>query len=195
VIAMTWSKGDRRVLLTGAVVMTSLAGIGRGVPRLREWVAARGAVAAEAERQAALAVDGTRLLPVMAESLAARRTRLASLDTMLVGGATVAEAGARLANTLSDYADARAVRVVSLQVRPDTAERGGFARVAVRLTGVADVAGLTSLIGDVESSTPILAVRELGVTQPDPMVPDSKPETLRFELLVEALAVIRKPGA
>jgi type II secretion system (T2SS) protein M len=193
-IALTWSKHDQRVLLFGGLVLSGLVGASRGVPLVVRWSADRRAAALSLVRQAALADGADRILPVLADSLAARRRRLDMLDTMLVSASTVAEAGARLSNVISEYADARSVRVLSLQLRPDSTERRGFAQVAVRMTGVADVAGLTSLLGDVESSTPILAVRDLGITQPDPAVPDSKAETLRFELWVEALAVIHKVG-
>ena len=193
-IAMTWSKRDKRVLTVGGIALATIMVVGRGLPHLRQWSDQRRDAAAEALRQETLASGEVKLLPVLAETLAARRQHLAVLDTMLIAGTSVAEAGAELSNAVSEYADSCSVRVMSLQVRPDTIEARGFARVAVRLTGVGDVTGLTSLIEDIETGAPLLAVRELGVTQPDPTVASSKPETLRFELLVEALAVIRKPA-
>ena len=109
---------------------------------------------------------------------------------MILRGATIPEAGASLASVVSDYADDRAIRLVSVQIRPDSAAKGGLARVAVRAVGVGDIAGLTSLLRDIESGTPILAVRELAITQPDPAGPDGRAEALRFELLVEGIASV-----
>ncbi len=194
-IAMSLSKHDQRVLLVGAVAIGGLFAVGRGWPRVSAWTEGRRDSALASLRQDAQASDQASLLPVYTDSLNARRRRLAALDTMLIAGATVAEAGAALSNAVSDYADSHAVRVVSMQVRPDTIAVRGYAHVAVRLIGVADVNGLTSLLSDIESGTPVLAVREIAITQPDPTVASSKPEALRFELLVEALAVIGKGPA
>ena len=64
----------------------------------------------------------------------------------------------------------------------------GQARVAVRASGIGDIAGVTRLLNDIESGAPLLAVRELSITQPEPAAPDGRAEALRFEMLVEGLA-------
>ena len=71
---------------------------------------------------------------------------------------------------------------------PDSASRNGLARVAVRASGIGDIAGVTRLLQDIESGVPLLAVRELSITQPEPAAPDGRAEALRFEVLVEGLA-------
>jgi Type II secretion system (T2SS), protein M subtype b len=189
-IAPSWSQRDRRTLAIGGVTLGALLGVGRGLPAWREWGGAKRDVAFDALRQAAFATKGAKLLPALTESLALREQRLAEVDAMILRGATIPEAGASLAGVLSDYADDRAIRLVSVQVRPDSGAKDGFARVAVRATGVGDVAGITSLLQDIESGAPILAVRELVITQPDPAGLDGRAEALRFEMLIEGLASI-----
>ena len=177
-IALSWSRRDRRTLAIGGVTLAALLGVGRGLPAWGEWGAAKREVALDALRQAAIATKGAKLLPALTESLALHEQRLAEVDTMILRGATIPEAGASLASVLSDYADDRAIRLVSVQVRPDSGAKGGLARVAVRATGVGDVAGITSLLQDIESGAPILAVRELVITQPDPAGRDGRAEAL-----------------
>jgi hypothetical protein len=82
------------------------------------------------------------------------------------------------------------VKVGSVQLRADSAfTADGFARVAVRLNATGDVTGLATLLGALEGDSLLIAVRELVVNQPEPAAPSTKLETLRFEMLVEGLAM------
>lgn len=189
-IALSWSQRDRRTLMIGGAVLGGLLAVGRGLPAWREWDRVKRADAIDALRQASVAKAGAKVLRSMTESLTVRQQRLAAMDTLILRGATAAESGASLANVIAGYADARAIRVVSMQVRPDSIAKDGIVRVAVRATGVGDVAGITSLLQDIESGAPILAVRELAIAQPDPAAPDDRAEALRFEMLVEAVASV-----
>jgi hypothetical protein len=187
-MALGWSRRDRRALVAGSVVLSLLVIVRNGVPAVRERVSTGHAAALDALRDASIASEDARLLPLVSESLGVRRERLAALDTTLLRGTTPAEAGAALASVLSDYADDRSVRLAFVQVRPDSASRNGLARVAVRASGIGDIAGVTRLLNDIESGAPLLAVRELSITQPEPAAPDGRAEALRFEVLVEGLA-------
>ena len=108
---------------------------------------------------------------------------------MLLGGASPAEAGAQLATIAGDLAAETGVQVNAVQVRADSAYRGGVARVAVRVTATGDVTGLTDLLQQIEGHELLLQVRELVVSQSAAVAPDNVPEMLRFELLVEGLAL------
>jgi hypothetical protein len=191
VIVASWSQRDRRTLAVGSAILALLLIVGRGLPASRRWIGSKHAAAIDVLRDASAAERGVHVLPVLAESLRARQERLALLDSVLLHGATLAEAGASLASVVADFADNHSVRIAFVQVRPDSSAREGLARVAVRASGVGDIAGLMALLQDIESDSPMLAVREMAITQPDPAAPESRAEALHFEVLVEGIASIR----
>ncbi len=198
-IQATWTARDRKLLAIGACVIVPLLAARYALPAARDWIDVRTAAASERLRSAAAAGEEARLYAPMRDSLAARRRRRAAYDSMFVAARSASEAGAALANALGDLADNSAVRIVSIQVRPDTGSASAgtatLSRVSIRATGVADVSGLTALLRDVEGGNTLMAIRELTVTQPEPTLPDSKAETLRFDLVVEALAIIGRTAA
>jgi hypothetical protein len=115
------------------------------------------------------------------------RERAAAADSTLIHGVTPSAAGAALATLLSDRADSTGLGVSSETVRADTGFTRGFARARVRLSGTADVRGLTKFLADIEGNPHLLAVRDLTVSQSDPGAGDDRPENLRIEIVVEAL--------
>jgi hypothetical protein len=185
---------DRRTLVGGALTIAVLVAVARGLPALREWTNSRRAAAAAVDDQRRLAERARRVLPAMEDSLQVRRARFASLDSLLIVASSASVAAAALASLLEDIASDARIKVNAMQMRPDTTSRPGITRVAVRLTGVGDVAGLASFLRAVDGGDRYLAVRELAVSQPEPGAPASKPETLRVDVLVEGLGFIQ-PGA
>ena len=190
-ILRSWTSRDRTVLLAGGSAIALMLGTRIAVPKAIDWVSVRRADATSVLRRSALLADEQHLYGPTRDSLAARRIRFAVFDSALIAASSVPEAGAALAGLLADLADQESVRIVSMQVRPDSASATRVTRVAVRATGVADVAGLTALLRDIDDGAALMVVRELAVTQAEPAQADAKPETLRFEVLVEALAVIQ----
>jgi hypothetical protein len=185
---------DRRALLIGIVGMSSIVGVGRGVPSLLRWQRARVDAAAEARSQLRYEQAAARLLPSIEDSLRARRARLIALDSVLFVAAIPSEASAQLAAVLSEYAEGAQVKVTAVQLRQDSVKKSTpLVRVGARLTGAADVTGLATLLHALETDETPLAVRELTVTQPEPAGSDTRPEILRFEMLVEGLARMEKP--
>ncbi len=182
---------DRRTLVLGAVLIAALAAVARGIPAVRRWNDARQADAGTVVEQLALARRATRLLPALRDSLRCRNERLADLDSSLIVGSSAAVATASLASVLEDIADDAQVKIGALQMRTDTTTRPGLTRVAIRITGVADVAGLAAFMRAVEGGERLLAVRELAITQSEPGAPASKPEALRIDMLIEGLSLIR----
>jgi hypothetical protein len=85
------------------------------------------------------------------------------------------------------------VRVSAIQLRPDSAASNGITEVSARLNGVADVAGIASLLHAITASEIPLVVRELSITSSEPTAPPSKAEALRFDVLVAGLARIDAP--
>lgn len=181
---------DRRALGAGCALIGSLLFIGRGVPAWRQW-----------EQNERLAIqESTRRLDGAWSSIRARRSiavmrgvltrRLDSLSSAYLHASSVAVAGAALATLTGDLGDESGVRVTSTSVRADSSTTSAFTRVAVRISATGDVEGLADYLRSIESYEQLLAVRELSVAQTDPGAPDSRVESLRFEVLVEGLAQI-----
>jgi hypothetical protein len=184
------SARDRRVLFFGASTIGTLFAFARGVPALLEWQKDRSSEAAAESQQAAAARIGVRMLPALRDSLRDRQIRLAALDSVLLSGSSASAAVAELASMLENMADAASVKVTAMQLRADSAASGLLAQVAVRVNGVADVAGLAAFLRAIEGSETPLIVRELAVTQSEPAAPDGKVEALRVDVLVEGIARI-----
>jgi hypothetical protein len=184
------SARDRRTLLVGGVTIGLLFGLARGLPALMAWQRDRVAEAVTLTNQARASRADERILPSQRDTLRARRVRLAELDSVMLSGVSSSAAAAQLASTLGDIADEAPLKVSAMQLRADSAQAGTIAPVAVRVTGVTDVAGLAEFLRAVETGAMPLLVRELAVTQPDPLAPDNKIENLRVDILVEGLARI-----
>lgn len=185
-----FSARDQKILVLGTSVIGVLVGLARGLPALLEWQRQRSTDAATMSQQARATRTRVRMLPAMRDSLRGRQARLASLDSVLLVGASASAAAAALASMLEDLADAASVRVTAMQLRADSAASGSLTQVAVRVSGVTDVTGLASLLRTIEGGATPLLVRELAVTQPEPAAPNGKVEALRVDILVEGLARI-----
>ncbi|HEX7980441.1 MAG TPA: GspMb/PilO family protein [Gemmatimonadaceae bacterium] len=187
--ALALSPRDRRTLIGGALGMALIIVGSRVLPRWREWdQQARGSAAVLTTEVASLQAQ-LRLLPALRDSARIHTARARAVRERLIEAPTVGAAGAALATRVSDIADDLGIKVSAVQIRPDTLFRSGYARVAVTLTAAGDVTHLSDLLETIEISDARLAVRELTVTPADVLVTDERPETLRFQVLVEALAV------
>lgn len=192
--ALALSARDRRTLVLGLVGMAAIVGFGRGLPALRRWERARVEEAAAARAELRYAAAGERLLPALRDSLRARRARAAALDSILIDATIAAEASAQLATMVTDFAEASEVKVTAVQIRQDSAmAKSPLLRVGARLSGMGDVTALSALLQNLEGGDTPFAVRELIVSQSEPAAPDTRPEILRFELLVEGLARLTPP--
>lgn len=188
-------RRDRRTLVIGVATVSALIGLSRGLPALRAWMRDRAAQARAAAEQLAAVESGIRRLPALRESLVVRRARLAALDSVIPAESTPAGVAAVVASILEGIADENDVKLATLQLRADTTVRAGRVRVSVRVGGVADVTGLAGLLQAIEAGETPLVVRDLSVSQPEPVAPDSKPEALRFDISVAGLGRIaaRRP--
>jgi len=178
---------DRRTLILGAGAIGCLFTFARGVPRVLAWQRERALASARASQLLASALADPRELRGARDSLSARLGRLVAIDSALPVAATASEAVARLASTLGDLADSCSVRVSAIQLRPDSATSNGITEVTARLNGVADVAGLASLLHAVAASKNPLVVRELSVTASEPNAPSTRAEVLHFDVVVAGL--------
>jgi hypothetical protein len=188
VIDARGSSRDSRTLGAGAAIIALVLALGKGVPAWQRWDEAQRDGALQLAGELEAAEQGAAALAAMRDSATTRVARVDSLTDALVQASSTPEAGAWLASALSRVADSSGIRVASLGIRPDSAARQGYARVAVRVSAMGDVEGLTTFLSRIEGGRPLMAVRDLVVSQPEPGGPDNKAEALRFDVLVEALA-------
>ena len=181
---------DRRALRAGVLVIGGMLLLGRGVPAWRQWERSQRLAVLESGQRLRRAQWAIRAHPSIIAMRGQFGARLDSLSGAHLHATSAIIACAALATLMSDLGDESAIRVTSISVRPDTATHTAFMRIAVRVSATGDVEGLTDYILGIESSGQMLAVRELSVAQADPTAPDSRAESLRFELVVEALARI-----
>jgi len=189
-IQLGLSAKDRRTAVVGAVVVGSLIGFSRGLPALREWEKTRVADAEELTAKASSARANVRMLRTMRDSLSARKQRLAAMASVMLSGTSAAAAAADLASSLDEIATSSRVKIISMQLRADSAATGALTKIAVRVSGTTDVTGLAAFLRAVEANDSPFVVRELTVSQSDPAAPASKPEALHIDAVVEALARI-----
>ncbi|HEU4722064.1 MAG TPA: type II secretion system protein GspM [Gemmatimonadaceae bacterium] len=187
--ALVLSPRDRQALLGGLLGMALIVAGGRAIPRWREWDEQARTSAAESANELASLDAQLAQLPALRDSARVRSARAAAARERLIEAPTVGAAAAELATQVADIADELGVRVSAVQIRPDTLFRSGYARVAVSLTATGDVTHVADLLNAVESSDALMAVRELTITPADVLLPDGRPETIRFQLLIEALAM------
>lgn len=189
------SRRDRRTLLVGGAVIFVVLLVFRGLPAWRRWDADARASGAELVEAAARAEADVRSLPTLADSVAAREERLVALAPRVLDGGTPAAAGASLASLVSGAAARAHVALGTVQVQPDTATTGTFARVTVRGDATGDLPGIARMLALLEGGPELLAVREVSITQPDAGGPADRVETLRLEFAVQGLALRRSAEA
>jgi Type II secretion system (T2SS), protein M subtype b len=183
------SKHDRRVLLVGLVCIAALLLASRGIPAWRSWQSEKRAAASKLASEVARSERSVRMRRALADSLERRGARLLALAPALLNGETPAAAAGTLAGLISGAAATSGVRLGAVQVRPAATAPGAFARVAVRANAIGDVRGLVELLATLERGPTMLVVRELAVAQPEPATPAEAAEALRFEFVVEGLAL------
>jgi hypothetical protein len=189
-IRLGFSDRDRKTAIFGVTVVGALIGLSRGVPALAAWERTQVAEASDMTARASSARASVKVLTVLRDSLRARHERLAAIDSTMLRGTSAAAAAADLASSLDDLATSSRLKVTAMQLRADSAAAGALTRVAVRVTATTDAVGLAAFLRAVEGNDMPLVVRELAVSQPEPAAPESKPEALRVDVLVESIARI-----
>lgn len=178
---------DIRTLALGALAILAIVGFGRVGPRARGWASYQIAAADAATRRL---VSVERLLASQSslrEDALATKAQLDTLGARLIAAPSPEEGGAHLLAAVERYAAASSMRLNSTAVQADTAFLGEFARVAVRAYGTADIQGLAEWLARVEQGGPLIRVSQLTVTQSEPAADDRAQESLRIEVLVQAL--------
>jgi hypothetical protein len=122
----------------------------------------------------------------MRDSARVRRQRLMALDSAFLDDTIPALAAATLASELSDDAEQTGVTIAVVQSEPAIARDSVLPRVRARLTVSGDLAAIMRFLVYIEAGTPLLAVRELSMTQREQSAP-GRPANLRVDLTVEGL--------
>jgi hypothetical protein len=183
------SSHDKRVLIIGGVLVTTIVGGSHVVARLTEWSSSARASAASLVADFTRQDASIRALSLTRDSLVARRVRLANIDSTTLNGDTPALAGASLAELMSDLADATKAQIGNVQVRTDSSTRSIFVPVQVQVSVTGDLLAIMRFLSKLESGPKLIAVREVGLSvQGDQSALQGKPEALRADVIVEGLA-------
>ena len=184
------SRRDRRTLVVGSTVLGVLFSVARGIPALQAWRAHHAASVVTLRQRVAFARTARRLLPSMRDSIAIGRRQLAELNAHVVEAPTSSVAVATLGALIERIADGAHVKINALELRSDSLARPPITRVTVRLTGEGDVVGVGSFLSAIDRHDEPMVVRELNVSQSDPVSPDDRAEVLHFDVRVEGLALL-----
>jgi hypothetical protein len=156
---------DRRALLGGLSLVLGTAALLRGVPAavrsirvLRDKAIAQRATLARVED---VIVRG----PAVRDSLGQTFQDIVALAPDLVDGDSPADAQAGLSTVLSLAASRHALKVVRVDPLPDSVA-GVFHRVALHAELEGDIAGVTGLLGSLETGKPLLTVSSLSIGTP-----------------------------
>jgi hypothetical protein len=171
------------------VSIAVLLGGSRAIPWWLRTKADVSAAAADARERLAFAQSLLRSERIARDSTEVRSRRYLALARQILPGRSAASAVAELAAMVSGAAQGAGLRVGTVQVQPDTTRLSVFARVAVRVQVTGDVRGVTALLLTLERGPLLINIRELSLTQLDPSADDTRAETLRGEMLVEALTL------
>jgi hypothetical protein len=191
-IEFRFGARDRRTALVGGVVVVALLVLGRGAPAWYRWrtdAAASTSVVLVEASEATGSVN--RQLEVDAANRRAHLQRI-TVSPAFVNGSGVATAAANLASIVAGAATANGMRMGALQASGDSADSrtGGVARVRVRGDVTGDVTAVTRFLAALEGGAPLIALREVSLTQGDANAGASagQAESLRVEFVLEALA-------
>jgi len=191
-VALPSSVRERRFLAGGTIVILVAVGYYRLVPAWKNWLDRE-----RAETDAAIStVASTKAswvrLSTLRDTLASRNRRYLDLAPVILTGATRGTAEAALTSIVSGALVTAGLEPQAISVLEDSVRTETFARVAVRGGARGDVQGLVRFLNIVERSSLMLSARRLSVSQPDPGATPDKPEDLRIEFEVEALALIAR---
>ena len=144
---------ERRALLLGAAAIAMILGAARGLPAAMRWRQER------LESSKALIDDEqnsqmlVRALPSLRDWLVARRVRLAALDSAVLDARSPSDAGAALAELVSDAADVSESQLGSVQMeRVDSivTAKEPLTRVLMRASVTGDLESIAILLSALE---------------------------------------------
>ena len=183
-----FSLNVRRTLALGACALAAILLFTRGLPASRAWNQERYSIALELRHQLEKSKGGVLHLDDTRRIASTLRAFLSSTEAWLLRGTSDGLRNAALASILSAAADEAGVELTSVQPRPDVPRPGTLLLISARANLSGDVESVMYFLAALEMGTRNLRVRELTLSQPDITIASSRLETLRAEIVVEALA-------
>ena len=185
---------DRKTAIIGGIVVLGLLVVARGAPLWYRWRSNTAESASVAFAEAMVTketINRAREIDVANKRADLQRMEIAPA---FVGGSGAAAVAATLASVVADAAGESGLRMGALQATGDsvTGETGGVGKVRVRGEASGDVAGVTRFLAVLESGFPLVAVRELSLTQTQANASADQPELLRVEFVIEGLSHIEQ---
>lgn len=193
IMRRTSPRERRTIFIALAIALAAWLAL-RGIPwslRAVGTVTEREVLARQAQgrTQALLAAE-----PLMRDSLAARAQRLVALAPRLFGGASASEATAEFSGLLSGIADRRRVRILRVDAQQATPV-SVFHRLQIRIEAEGDMAGISSLLADIEGGEKLMSITTLQIQALEPAATDAQPERLRLSATIEGWATLHAEEA
>lgn len=183
------STRDRRTIAVGMACIFGMILVAKILPAERKWDDREEMRAMLSERELAEARSLISEEGSTREALAARSRELRKLEVGLVRSETISGGETALAAVISTAAAAAGIKVGALALDTDTGDHGTLRTVSVTAEASGDIQGLASFLGALEGTRSRLAVRALSITPSDPVAPETRAETLRLELTVQAQVI------
>jgi len=185
--ALTVTQRDRRTLISGAAGIALLVLVGRGLPALRRYEHDQRAAAAEAQDRLARIRASMKQHATNARVLAEARRRLVSYDSALLVGRDPTAVQAQLSALITEAGDGAEAQLGGVQLQADSTATTMLSHASARTTVTGDLEAIGWFMESLEAGPPLVAIREVSITQAaQPSMPQQH-ETLRAELVVESL--------
>lgn len=180
-------SSDMRTLLVGIICVVTILGVGKGIPFLmssHHATIARLRMVQDELAQDRQIISGR---SAVLRSLDETATTFLGLSPAFLKGSSPSQAAADLGSVVADAADANGVHVSSIQPEIDSTAHTLIVPIIVRVTGTGDVRGVSGMLRDLESSVPLIDVRQATIAQPEPTALSDRMEALHIELTVRGL--------
>lgn len=178
---------DARVAVAGAGCIALILAGGKGVPRWRHWHSTIEQRHTDARARLLRAQQLVAESRSTHEALDREIGSYFSLAPAFFKGRSPNEGAADLAALVSDAADDNAVHLASLQPRADSVQGSLLVPVTVTVSATGDSRGVTGLLAELESGAPLVEVRDVTISQPDPAAPADHMEALHMDLTIRGL--------
>lgn len=183
------ARRSRLVSVLG--VVASVAVLARAGPALSRWNEEQQAHAARARRQVIELRAGLARRNEMQRLIAVQRELIDSRDEWLLAAEDSVVSDAALSAILEAAAEEAGVQLMAVQAVAGDSSRGETVRLRARATVAGDLEAVMHFLAVLEDAPSRLAVREMMLAQPNVAIARSQAETMRVELVVEALSFRR----